>query len=142
MIAYFGGDETTHKATTAAVSAHNASIATQPATSQEGEVQVRAAAQFLSDRLDNLEWMDDDLEATLRDYMGHVDPAHARLRSALAATPTPPTLSEDLRALIVVTDAKGFVTLHEPDEDGNAGDLVASVWRDDWLPALTQANAS
>jgi hypothetical protein len=41
-----------------------------------------AAAQFLSDRLDELEWMDDDLEATLRDFMGHVDPAHARLKSA------------------------------------------------------------
>jgi len=37
LIAYFGGDKTTHKATTAAVSAHNAFIATQPATSQEGE---------------------------------------------------------------------------------------------------------
>ena len=38
LIAYFGGDETTHKATTAAVSAHNASIAAQPATSQEGQI--------------------------------------------------------------------------------------------------------
>lgn len=41
--------------------------------------------------------------------------------------------------LIVVTDPKGFVTLHEPNEDGNAGDLVASIWRDDWLPALAAA---
>lgn len=41
------------------------------------------AAQFLSDRLDDLEWMDGELESTCRDYMGHVDPAHARLRAAL-----------------------------------------------------------
>jgi len=39
--------------------------------------------------------------------------------------------------LLRVTDAKGFITLHEPDEDGNPGDLVASVWRDDWLDRLT-----
>ncbi len=38
--------------------------------------------------------------------------------------------------LIVVTDDKGFITLHEPNEDGEAGDLVASVWRDDWLATL------
>ncbi|QEH81154.1 hypothetical protein EIK56_24950 [Sphingomonas sp. C8-2] len=41
-----------------------------------------------------------------------------------------------LSDLIQVTDEKGFVTLHEPDEDGNAGDLVFSVWRDDWLSVL------
>ncbi len=46
LIAYFGGDETTHKATTAAVSAHNASIGTQPATSQEElRKAIRKAAQ-------------------------------------------------------------------------------------------------
>lgn len=43
----------------------------------------------------------------------------------------------DLKSLIVVTDSKGFVSLHEPDEEGNPGDLVASVWRDDWVSALT-----
>ncbi len=52
----------------------------------EGGSAVVAAAQFLSDRLDDLEWMDGALEDTLRDYMGHVDPAHDRLKSALAAT--------------------------------------------------------
>jgi len=44
--------------------------------------------------------------------------------------------ARELKTLIVVTDDKGFVTLHEPNEDGEAGDLVASVWRDDWLPAF------
>lgn len=43
--------------------------------------------------------------------------------------------------LIPVTDAKGFITLHEPDEDGKPGDLVASVWRDDWLAALSASPA-
>lgn len=47
---------------------------------------LREAAQFLSDRLDDLEWHDGALQDTLRNYMGHVDPAHARLRSALAST--------------------------------------------------------
>ena len=44
---------------------------------------------------------------------------------------------KELTALIVVTDDKGFITLHEPNEDGDPGDIVASVWRDDWLDALT-----
>jgi hypothetical protein len=35
LIAYFGGDETTHKATTAAVFAHNAALDARPATSQQ-----------------------------------------------------------------------------------------------------------
>jgi|GEM_PF-1622544 len=38
--------------------------------------------------------------------------------------------------LIRVVDDSGFTTLHEPDEDGGAGDLVASVWRGDYLPRL------
>ncbi len=41
--------------------------------------------------------------------------------------------------LLVHRDDKGYVTLHEPDEDGMPGDLVASVWRDDWLEALRVA---
>lgn len=56
------------------------------ATPARGGDELRATAQFLSDRLDDLEWMDGDLESTLRDFMGHVDPAHARLKSALAST--------------------------------------------------------
>jgi len=40
--------------------------------------------------------------------------------------------------LIPVIDDKGFTTLHEPNEDGEAGDLVASVWRDDWLPRFVK----
>ncbi len=53
------------------------------------------------------------------------------------ATDTPDTVAVTAADLIRVTDDKGFLTLHEPDEDGNAGDLVASVWRDDWLARLT-----
>ncbi|WP_203309803.1 hypothetical protein [Sphingomonas beigongshangi] len=55
--------------------------------SSHGGEELREAAQFLSDRLDDLEWIEGDLEATLRDFMGHVDPAHARLRSLLASPP-------------------------------------------------------
>jgi hypothetical protein len=44
-------------------------------------------------------------------------------------------MREDI-TLIVVQDDKGFITLHEPNEDGEPGDLVASVWRDDWLDRL------
>lgn len=53
------------------------------AAALRGRDRVVEAAQFLSDRLDDLEWMDGELESTCRDYMGHVDPAHARLRAAL-----------------------------------------------------------
>lgn len=53
------------------------------AAALRGRDPVVEAAQFLSDRLDDLEWMDGELESTCRDYMGHVDPAHARLRAAL-----------------------------------------------------------
>jgi hypothetical protein len=48
----------------------------------------------------------------------------------------------DPAKLIRVIDAKGYVTLHEPDEDGNPGDLVASVWRDDWIAPLVSATHS
>lgn len=55
-----------------------------PSLFHAGASVLREAAQFLSDRLDDLEWMDGDLESTCRDYMGHVDPAHYRLKSILA----------------------------------------------------------
>ncbi|MFZ3481620.1 hypothetical protein [Sphingomonas sp. 3-13AW] len=42
-------------------------------------------------------------------------------------------------ALIVQRDDLGYITLHERNEEGHAGDLVASVWRDDWLPSLQAA---
>ncbi len=41
------------------------------------------AGTFLLARLDELEWLDGQLEDTARDYMGHVDPAIARFRNAL-----------------------------------------------------------
>lgn len=50
---------------------------------------------------------------------------------------TPAVVTPD--SLIVQRDDKGYITLHEPDEDGKAGDLIASVWRDDWLPSLQAA---
>lgn len=59
-----------------------------------GVDRMREAAQFLSDRLDDLEWHDGALEDTLRDYMGHVDPAHARLKAALAGGETSPERGE------------------------------------------------
>jgi hypothetical protein len=46
---------------------------------------MKEAGQFLLARLDELEWLDGQLEDTARDYMGHVDPAIARFRQALAA---------------------------------------------------------
>lgn len=53
-----------------------------------------------------------------------------------------PALADDGAYLLVHRDDKGYVTLHEPDEDGNPGDVVASVWRDDWLDALRIAKRS
>lgn len=60
------------------------------AAGEDGATGVRDAAQFLSDRLDELEWIEGDMAATCRDYFGHVDPAHARLRTALAERPAAP----------------------------------------------------
>lgn len=48
-----------------------------------GREDIPAMAQFLCDRLDNLDWQ--DFEDTTRDFMGHVDPALSRLKSALAS---------------------------------------------------------
>lgn len=109
-----------------------AAIATQPATSQEDEARVASIRKYLATigMTKHVSVCREDMEWIL-DRFPVCDPD--------AATPTPPTLSEDLRALIVVTDGKGFVTLHEPNEEGNAGDLVASVWRHDWLPVLACA---
>ena len=65
----------------------DAIVAWNTRTPARGGDELREAAQFLSDRLDDLEWLEGDLEATLRDFMGHVDPAHARLKHALASPP-------------------------------------------------------
>ncbi|MHA0335789.1 hypothetical protein [Sphingomonas aquatilis] len=73
--------QTRHNALSETLARHR--LAHSPA---RGGDELRATAQFLSDRLDDLEWMDGDLESTLRDFMGHVDPAHARLKSAIAST--------------------------------------------------------
>ncbi|WP_242183311.1 YuiA family protein [Sphingomonas sp. CARO-RG-8B-R24-01] len=48
LIAYFGGDESTHKATTAVVSAHNATLA-HTARPDTGNEDVERLAQFLHD---------------------------------------------------------------------------------------------
>lgn len=47
---------------------------------------VREAAQFLSDRLDDLDWST-GLDALAKNYSGHVDPAHSRLKGALTTPP-------------------------------------------------------
>jgi hypothetical protein len=69
------------------------------------------------------------------DDQGVMPVAIAAARIALGLTATDPTHTREGEGvqLIVVTDPKGFITLHEPDEDSKPGDLVASVWRDDWL---------
>lgn len=54
-----------------------------------GDVAVmREAAQFLIDRLSELEWMDDGYADVMRDYFGHVEPAIGQLKSALRAIPS------------------------------------------------------
>lgn len=45
-----------------------------------------AQAQFLSDRLDELDWSQ-DIDELGRQYNGHVDPAHCRLRGTLDSLP-------------------------------------------------------
>lgn len=44
---------------------------------------LRANGEFLLARLDELEWCEGRLEKTLRDFMGHVDPAVERFRAVL-----------------------------------------------------------
>lgn len=89
------------------------------------------------------------IEAIVDDYANGYSPRILREVSALildiCALHTPPpvataTVVDATGRLLIVTDDKGFVTLHEPNEDGEPGDLVASVWRDDWLPALAAAS--
>lgn len=45
---------------------------------------LRQTGTFLLARLDDLEWLDDQLEETARQYFGHVDPAIYHFRAALA----------------------------------------------------------
>lgn len=45
---------------------------------------LRDDAQFLCDRLDEQEWHDGQLEEGVNNFMGHVDPAHDRLKQTLA----------------------------------------------------------
>ena len=47
---------------------------------------MREAAQFLCDRLDEFELTEGDADGMIRDYMGHVEPAHERLKMVLAKT--------------------------------------------------------
>ncbi len=49
----------------------------------------RADAQFLIDRIDELEWDLPDGTEFVRQWLGHVDPPLCRLRSHLAALPLP-----------------------------------------------------
>ena len=42
---------------------------------------------FLLARLDDLEWLDGQLEETARDYFGHVEPAIYHFRAALGEKP-------------------------------------------------------
>jgi hypothetical protein len=88
---------------------------------------IRDAAQFLSDRLDDLEWMDGDLEATLRDFMGHVDPAHARLRTILAAATPAPDRFGYADAFYEIAAMLGI---------GARPDSPAKVWADEMKPLL------
>jgi hypothetical protein len=54
-----------------------------------GEASIASMAQFLCDRLDNLDFSR-DMDDFANDYSGHVDPALWRLKHALAAlSPTP-----------------------------------------------------
>jgi len=46
---------------------------------------VQTEAQFLCDRLDSLEWMDDGYADVQREYFGHVEPSLARLKALLQA---------------------------------------------------------
>lgn len=55
-------------------------------------------------------------------------------RLALAALAT-----QGNTELLVVRDDKGFVTLHEPNEDGAPDDIVASIWREDYLGTFLTA---
>jgi len=50
---------------------------------------LRHEAQFLCDRLDSLEWSDglSGYEQVLREYFGHVEPSHARLKALLHENP-------------------------------------------------------
>lgn len=44
---------------------------------------LRQTGAFLLARLDDLEWLDGQLEATAREYFGHVEPAIYHFRAAL-----------------------------------------------------------
>lgn len=48
------------------------------------EAGLREAAQFLCDRLDDFEITEGGADGMIRDYMGHVAPAHERLKAVLS----------------------------------------------------------
>ena len=150
LIAYFGGDETTHKATTAAVSAHNASMATPPATSQEGEALAgyRAAVSWIS--ADSWDGCSDCIEILKAARAADVDNMQAadtdatarelaRIRRhlpALAATPTPPAVSDEALRMAVAK-------LLPIGNDSLPGDRVIAIYvRMDELRALHDLSRS
>lgn len=115
-----------------------AALATQPATSQEGEAVDRVAKAIyetggsFADQHGSIAWADLD---------GSNDAENFRkmARAALAATPTPPTLSEDLReaAIAAVLNAARFEGADSPVDYGDAEQIVDAV-----LATLAQVKAS
>lgn len=89
--------------------------------------------------------MADDISATGQDVFDQLTHGTASDRDIVRAfndatgEDLAPALINQEAHLLVQTDDKGYVTLHEPDEDGKPGDVVASVWRDDWLDPLRLA---
>jgi hypothetical protein len=57
------------------------------ATQDEGWQDIRDAAQFLCDRLDEMDFSL-SMEDFAREHSGHVEPAHERLKAMLAAAPS------------------------------------------------------
>lgn len=71
-------------ASTAGMLASYSEAATRITALEAREAELVDAGTFLLARLDELEWLDGQLEDTARDYMGHVDPAVDRFRATLA----------------------------------------------------------
>ena len=65
-----------------AIAALTPTLATVAAANDEGVALLLAQAEFLCDRLDELDWCE-DLDAVANGYSAHVDPALSRLKSTI-----------------------------------------------------------
>lgn len=91
-----------------------------------GERETLEQAQFLCDRLDQLEWVEDDLLNTVDDFFGHVAPALSRLKATLSRLTRSEADEAPGVSAAVQKLRKAYERVQEAKQSGKAG--IQPIW--------------